>query len=209
MYRRTDAPPERPPEPKAKKPKPKKSTAKGRRRSTRQQAVESPAGSDDEDEDLAKALEASKQDAQPTVAEAAPEEQEDDGLGGAKWECIAVTLTDYNEFLATIQKTRDPNEKAMHARITKDILPVLEKRVEVQERKAAGRRRELENLEKLATAKRSSRLADKHERQREIQAVEDAERKRREDLAMAQREQRRMDKLEEVSVSCTRLNEQV
>lgn len=182
LYRRTEPPPP-PPPPKAKS-KPKKT--KGRRTSKRQKLAE-PAEDSAEDEEH-----------QSTLEVETKAEDVDDGLGGAKWECIAVSLVEYNTFLDTIRKSRDPDEKVLFKRITEDVLPVIEKRAESQERKAAQRRREMENLEKLATAKRSSRLAGKQEKQREVQLAEDAERKRREDLAMARREQDKQIMMEEV-----------
>ncbi len=122
---------------------------------------------------------------------------EDDGFGGMKWECLAVTLEDYQSFMETI-RSRDPNEKAMYKRLKEEVLPVIEKKAEEQMRRAARKQRELENLEKLARAKRSSRIADKQERRREMEQSAEAERKRLTDLAMAKKEQEKQRKLEEV-----------
>jgi hypothetical protein len=60
--------------------------------------------------------------------------------------------------------------------------------------------KELENLHKLASAKRSSRLAGKAEKQKEKDALDEAERKKLADLEMAHKEQERQRKLEEVRV---------
>jgi len=124
--------------------------------------------------------------------------EEDDGLGGAKWECIAITYEEYKSFLESIQKSRDPDEKVLHKRLTLEVLPIIEKRAEAQARKLAARQRELQTLEKMATAKRSSRIASRTEKQKEIEDAEEAERKRIADLAMAKREQAKQHKLEEV-----------
>ena len=51
-------------------------------------------------------------------------------------------------------------------------------------------------MQKLATAKRSSRIADKMEKQKAIQQAEEAERKHQADLDMAHREQDRQEKLD-------------
>ncbi len=59
-------------------------------------------------------------------------------------------------------------------------------------------------MEKLATAKRSSRIAGKAERQKEEAEAAEAERKRQSDLAMAKKEQERLNKLERVSATCRR-----
>jgi len=129
-------------------------------------------------------------------------EDVDDGLGGAKWVCIAVSHEEYKAFLETIQKSRDPDEKVLYKRITSDVLPIIEKRAEAQERKAAARRREMENIEKLATAKRSSRISARVEKQKEVQDAEEADRKKRSDLIMAKREQEKQSNLEHVSGQC-------
>lgn len=121
---------------------------------------------------------------------------EDDGLGGMKWECLAITLGDLNRFVASIVKSRDPNEKILRTRITEDLLPLLEKQEEARKRKAAQKERELLNLEKLATAKRSSRIAGKLELQRQEEEAREAERKRQAELAMAKKEQEKWMKLE-------------
>lgn len=129
--------------------------------------------------------------------------EEDDGLGGAKWECIAITYEEYKSFLETIEKSRDPDEKVLHRRLTSEVLPIIEKRAEAQTRKLAARQRELQTLEKMATAKRSSRIASRTEKQKEIEEAEEAERKRIADLTMAKREQAKQNRLEEVRFGMT------
>ncbi|KAI2472203.1 hypothetical protein F4781DRAFT_33112 [Annulohypoxylon bovei var. microspora] len=120
-------------------------------------------------------------------------EQEDDGLGNAKWECIATNLTEVQEFLRTIQKTRDDNEKILRTTVENHLLPILEKQEESRKRKALQREKELLNLEKLAHAKRSSRLANKAEQQRlDQQAKEDEQKRRVEDAAARKEAQKRM-----------------
>jgi hypothetical protein len=123
-------------------------------------------------------------------------EDEQNNFAGFTWELIAVTLDDYSAFLNTIRKSRDDNEKVLRRRIESDVLPVIEQRAEEKARDAARRLRELENMQKLAQAKRSSRIADKMEKQKAIQQAEEAERKRLADLDMAHREQERQDKLD-------------
>lgn len=130
-------------------------------------------------------------------------ETNDEGFGGMKWECLAVTLEDYNAFLQTIRRSRDPNEKVLFSTITEKVLPVLEQQVEERQRKEARRLRELENLQKLATAKRSSRIADKLEKQKELDEAAAAERKKLAEIAMAKKEQEKMQNGVEVS-PCSR-----
>lgn len=101
-----------------------------------------------------------------------------------------------NNFLATIQKSRDPDEKILRTRLSEDLLPLLEKREESRKRKQAQKERELLNLEKLALAKRSSRIAGKQEQQRQEEEAKEAERKKQTELIMARKEQEKWMKLE-------------
>lgn len=198
LYRKTDPPP--PPEP-APKPKAKTKKAKAKGRSGRRQSKRLKVSHDEDvemEETEVDATEADGEETEVKEEEKPPEPAEDDGLGGAKWECIAITHEEYKTFLESIQKSRDPNEKVLHKRLNGEVLPIIEKRAEAQARKLAARQRELLTLEKMATAKRSSRIASRTERQREIEEAEEAERKRLADLAMAKREQAKQNKLEEV-----------
>ena len=186
LYRRTD--PGLPPLP---PPKPKANSKKGKaaaRASKRRKIVETEESANDADVDN-------------TVNEAEKEAPVDDGFGGRKWECIAITLSQYKEFLETIRKSRDPDEKALFKRVSDDVLPVIEKAEEAQQRKQQKRERELNNLQKLATAKRSSRLADKQEKEKEEQAAAEAERKKKADLAAAKEDRERQKKMEEARES--------
>jgi hypothetical protein len=120
-----------------------------------------------------------------------------DTFGGFKWECVAVTSEQYQEFLGSIEKTRDLNEKDLHLRIVEQVLPVVEKAEESHRRKMERKQRELLNVQRLSGAKRSGRLADKHERERhEREAIEAAE-KRAAELAAAHKEQERQSKMEQ------------
>ncbi|KAI3331927.1 hypothetical protein HD806DRAFT_478814 [Xylariaceae sp. AK1471] len=120
-------------------------------------------------------------------------EPEDDGLGGANWECLGVSLNDIQSFLATIRKTRDDNEKILKSAIEDHLLPILEKQEESRKRKALQREKELLNLEKLAHAKRSSRIASKAEQQKlQENAREEEEKRRREEIAAKKAEQKRL-----------------
>lgn len=135
-------------------------------------------------------------------------ETEDNGFGGRKWECLAVTLGEYQEFLESIRKSKDHDEKALHNRLTKEVLPVIEKLEEDRQKKIARRERELMNLEKLATAKRSSRIAGKQEREREEQEAAAAERQRQIDLAAAKKDAERQKHMEEARESRMMTREQ-
>lgn len=181
MYRRTDPAPPAPPKSKAKS-KPKANKARGTRASKRQKHSPEP-----EEEEVEEA-----------VAVQEPGTVEDDGLGGMKWECICITLEDYRDYLSNIRRSRDPNEKILYKRLEEEVIPVMEGLAEEQARKQARKARELENLQKLATAKRSSRISARVEKQKEVEEVEAAERRRQEELAMAKAEQAKQKKLEEV-----------
>ncbi|KAL6706497.1 hypothetical protein ACN47E_005436 [Coniothyrium glycines] len=175
MYRLTDAPP--PPPAKAKA-KPKKS--KGSRASKRQK-VSTPVPEEDVEEES-------------TYDQHGHEP--DNGLGGKKWECLCVTLEDYQEYMNGIRKSRDPNEKILYKRLEEDVIPVMLNIAEEQARKQARKAKELENMQKLAMAKRSSRISSRLEKQREVEEAEGTERRRQAELEAAQAEQRRQQKLE-------------
>ncbi|KAI4641595.1 hypothetical protein J4E93_007692 [Alternaria ventricosa] len=193
MYRMTDPPP--PPEPtkaKAKsKAKPKKS--RGSRASKRQKAS-TPEPEEVEEEEQANDEQQSQ--------------EVDDGLGGKKWECICVTLEDYQEYMSSIRKSRDPNEKVLYKRLQEDVMPVMEGLAEEQAKKQARKMKELENMQKLATAKRSSRISSRLEKQKEVEEAEAAERRRQEELAMAKAEQEKQKKMEEAQDSRRMTREQ-
>ncbi|KAJ4367383.1 hypothetical protein N0V83_006965 [Neocucurbitaria cava] len=191
MYRLTDPPP--PPAPQKAKSKAKSKKSKGRRASKRQK-------------------QSTPEPEEPSEDEEAPGDQQveeiDDGLGGKKWECVCVTLEDYHEYMTSIRKSRDPNEKILYKRLQEDVIPVMENLAEEQARKQARKMRELENMQKLAMAKRSSRISSRLEKQKEVEEAESAERKRQAELAMAQAEQERQTKLEEAHDSRRMTREQ-
>ncbi|KAF1989432.1 hypothetical protein K402DRAFT_411025 [Aulographum hederae CBS 113979] len=187
LYRRTDAP--LPPEPKAKPKNKKKPKARGSRASKRRRVTRAVAESSDEEEHAEQAEEKTEEPA------------EEDTFGGMKWELIAITLEEYQSFLETIRKSRDPNEKALFKTITEDSLNVIKAEAEKQQQREAKRMKELENMQKLATAKRSSRLAAKSERQKEIEEAEAAERKHAEELAAAKKQQEQQAKLDQARLN--------
>jgi len=115
-----------------------------------------------------------------------------------KWECICITLEDYQEYLTSIRKSRDQNEKNLYKRIEEEIIPELARVAEDQARKEARKMKELETLQKLANAKRSSRISARLEKQKEVDHAEETERRRKTELAMAKAEQEKQRKIEEV-----------
>lgn len=133
---------------------------------------------------------------------------EEDGFGGRKWECIAVTLGEYNELLESIKKSKHPDEKALCKRISEDVLPVIEKDEESKQRRQARKERELMNMEKLAGAKRSSRLASKFETERMQREAAEAEQKRKADIAAALAHEEKQKKMEEARESRMMTREQ-
>lgn len=176
MYRRTDPPPPKP-KPKS-KPKRGKTTRAGKRRKL---SSPNPGSAGDEDENH-------------VVEE--PNTQ-DEGLGGMKWECVCVTMEDYTGFLEAIRHSKDPNEKDMYQRLQRDVMPVIKRRVEEQQREEVRRQKEREIEQKLLSAKRSTRISAKMEKRKEEEEAAEAERKRQADLAMAKKEQERQRKMEE------------
>ncbi|CAI6245617.1 unnamed protein product [Periconia digitata] len=178
MYRRTE-----PSQPKP-KPKSKSRKSKAKRRKVAASDTEEPAEAEDE----------SKED--------------DDGFGGAKWECVCITLAEYQDYMAGIRRSKDENEKNLYVRLEEEILPEMSKAVEKQARKEAQRQKELETLQKLATAKRSSRISARQEKLKESEQAEEAERRRKAELAMAQAEQEKQKHMEEAQESRRQTREQ-
>ena len=193
LYRRTDPglPPPPPPKPKANSKKAKAAA----RASKRRKVAENEQSTNDAD-------------AEDTISDLQKEPTGDSGFGDRKWECLAVTLTQYQEFLDTIRKSKDPDEKILLKRISDEVLPVIEKADEAQQRRQQKKNREINNLQKLATAKRSSRLADKQEKEKEAQAAAEAEQKRKADLAAAKEDQERQKNMEEARESRMKTREQ-
>jgi PHD-finger len=104
-------------------------------------------------------------------------ERELDILGGLKWEVVARTLDEYRSFLSSIEKSKDPNEKDMRNRLIDDVMPIIEQAEEDRQKEEAKKEREREVLAKLATAKRSGRLASKAEKQKEEEEALEARRR--------------------------------
>lgn len=129
-----------------------------------------------------------------------PEDIPDDGLGGMKWECLCITLEEYQEYIKSIRRSKDPNEKVLCQRLEQKVLPQIEAAAEEKARKEARKLKELEIMSKLATAKRSSRISARVEKQRENEEAAEAERKRQAEVAMAKAEADKQRKMEEVGV---------
>jgi len=165
IYRLTEAPPPAP--------KPKKNTkkAKAAHRTSKRRRISAAVSSDAED--------AGDEESEHGV----PVEAGDDGLGGMKWECVAVTLDEVRQFLSGLKQSKDDNEKVLRDQISNHLVPILEKQEESKQRKQMQREKELLNLEKLAHAKRSSRIAGKAEQQRAQEQTREEERKKQEEEA--------------------------
>ena len=191
LYRRTE-----PPLPAAPKPKPKASSKKAqaaKRRASKRRKVEEDETPEVELED--EGISPPPEESNGTVS-GTPSGADADTLGGFKWECLAITLPDYQDFLSGLQKTRDPNEKILRDRIQEEVVPTIEAAEERQRRKIERRERELLAMEKMATAKRSTRIAGKQEKEKADQEALEAERKHAADLAAARRDQEMQDKMD-------------
>ena len=112
--------------------------------------------------------------------------EEEATFGDMNWECIAITLEEYQEFLSGIMKSRDPNEKALYKFVTTHVIPIIETAEERRRQKTLRQQRELEAFQKLATAKRSSRIAGKRQHEMEEAEARAAGERRQRDLLEAQ-----------------------
>ncbi|KAI9677263.1 MAG: hypothetical protein M1829_002605 [Trizodia sp. TS-e1964] len=177
LYRRTDPPPPPPPRPKVKA-NSKKGKAAARANKRRKLSAHADATQAEEED------------------EASAHVVENDGLGGMKWECVAVSLEDYHAYLAANRRSKDSNQIILNKNLTDDVIPIIEEQVERHKRKAAQKEKDLQNLQKLATAKRSSRIAGKKEKEREELEIAAAAQKRVLDLEMAKKQQAKMKKME-------------
>ncbi|KAF9869813.1 PHD-finger domain-containing protein [Colletotrichum karsti] len=125
--------------------------------------------------------------------ESTPSAPEEDGLGGMKWECLAVTLEEVQVLIASFLKTKDDNEKVLRDSLQEHLLPILEKQEESRKRKEQQREKELLNLAKMANAKRSSRIAGKVELQKqEEKAKSEAQVLHAQQVAARKEEQQRL-----------------
>ena len=126
-----------------------------------------------------------------------PQETGEDLFGGRKWECLAVSLSDYEEFLEGLRKSKDSEERILLKRLEKEVLPEILRAEEERQRKIRQKEKELLTQEKMAHAKRSSRIASKQEKDREAAETEAAERRKREELAEARKIMERQQKAEQ------------
>ena len=180
LYRLTEPPP--PP------PKPKKNTKKAKaalRASKRRRVLAAP--NTDINDDSGETSDAPA---------AAPAGLEDDGLGGLKWECVAVTLDDVRQFLSAAKHAKDPDEMSLRDRIELHLLPILERQEASVKRKQQQREKELLSLEKMTHAKRSSRIADRAEQRKAEEQVRGEEQKRREEEEAARKEEQKRLRME-------------
>ncbi|KAI3554762.1 PHD-finger domain-containing protein [Colletotrichum abscissum] len=154
VYRMTEPP--NPPTPKKKA-----KAAKYGSRSNKRRRLSAPNGTDHADQSVN----------EPT--DASGDTTEDTGLGSMKWECLAVSLEDVQEIIASFHKTKDDNEKVLRDQLQEHLLPILEKQEESRKRKEQQRERELLSLAKMANAKRSSRIANKAEQQKQEEKAQE------------------------------------
>lgn len=117
-------------------------------------------------------------------------------LGGMIWECVAVTLNDVQSLVNSFRKTRDGNEKTLREQLDVHLLPILEKQEESRKRRELQRQRELLSLAKMATAKRSSRIAGKVEQQKEEEKAKEEQERAQKELQTQRREEQKRLKLE-------------
>jgi len=215
LYRRSDEPPPAPSPPPKAKAKPKATPTKGKSRGTRtskRRKVE-----ETEDEEMEDVQEQTEDDVKMEEEEEAKvvngesaEAEDEPGFGftNKTWQCIAVTLEDYNNFLATIFRSRDPNEKHLRKMIEERIIPLMEERAERLQQQKLAELRKMEIQASMATAKRSGRLAAKQERDKEEQDKRDVEEKRKQELREAHEEQERIKRAEDGHESRRQTREQ-
>ncbi|KAG8164813.1 hypothetical protein KVR01_005088 [Diaporthe batatas] len=121
---------------------------------------------------------------------------DEDPMGGATWECIAITLDEVRRCIEPFKKTKDPNERILREQIEGHLVPILEKQEESRKRKMIQREKELLSLQKMAHAKRSSRLAGKAEQRRHEEVEREEREKRQAEEAAARKAEEERIKME-------------
>ncbi|KAL1954358.1 hypothetical protein VTO42DRAFT_1385 [Malbranchea cinnamomea] len=179
LYRRTDPPI---PPPKPAKPKANSKRARALARAARKRKLAESNGIKEED--------------QGPKDKGTEDDSAQDPSQDYKWECIAVTLAEYQAFVKSLEKTKDPNEKILRDRLVKDVLPVIQQSEEAQQKKIQRREKELITLQKLANAKRSSRLAEKQERERRAREAAEEERRREAERIAELKKQEEQERIE-------------
>lgn len=184
LYRITTAPPPAAP------PKKTSQKAKAAARAAKRRRVAATAAADSTNDEA--------DNASGTEENGGPVEQdeEEDPLGGANWECVAITLEEVRNFIEPLKKSKDPNEKVLRSQIEEHMLPLLEKQEESRKRKMIQRERELLNLEKMAHAKRSSRIAGRAEQLKQEELERQEREKRQAEEAAARKEEQKRLKME-------------
>ncbi|KAL4910681.1 hypothetical protein BDW74DRAFT_141642 [Aspergillus multicolor] len=177
LYRRTD-PPLPPPKPAKSKTKTKRKSARAVRASKRRKVASTEYDEEEEEDNSELNVDV------------------ENPYASMKWECIAITLEDYQKFLDSLRNTRDADEKDLRDSIENQVLPIIEQEQAAQERQKVKREKELVNLQLLAGAKRSSRLAQKSEKEKQEREAIEAAQKREEDLAAARKEEERLKKMQ-------------
>jgi hypothetical protein len=122
--------------------------------------------------------------------------KEEDELGGMKWECVAVSLEEVNQFLDSIKKTTNANERILRDQIQDHLVPILASLEERRKKREREREREMLNLAKLANAKRSSRIANRVEHQKQEEVAREEEQKRLVEEAAARKAEQLRRKME-------------
>ncbi|OAA61146.1 phd finger domain protein [Niveomyces insectorum RCEF 264] len=190
VYRLTEPPP--PPA------KPKRNTQKARaaaRRSSKRRRISSSALDNAADSGANDSM-SQVDEEQAMVSNLQEGNDADCGLGGMKWECVAATLDELRHFLTTISGKKDANERVLRDKIVQHLLPILEQLEEKRLRRQREREREMLNLAKMANAKRSSRIASRHEQQKQEEALREEELRRHRELEIQRKEEQKRRKLE-------------
>ncbi|KAI1980875.1 hypothetical protein LOZ53_006127 [Ophidiomyces ophidiicola] len=113
-----------------------------------------------------------------------------------KWECIAITLVEYRSFVESLRKSKDPDEQILRDRLVDQVIPTIEKAEEAQQKKIQRKEKELVNLQKLATAKRSSRIASRQEKERQETFAAEEAKKREAERISTKKQQQLQEKIE-------------
>ncbi|KAF2859843.1 hypothetical protein K470DRAFT_91385 [Piedraia hortae CBS 480.64] len=97
------------------------------------------------------------------------------GFTEETFSCVAITLAEYDELIEKWAKSRNDNEKELRRQLATTVRPLIVEAMEERSARAAKKLRQQDMEAQKATAKRSSRLADKAEKARREKEMREAE----------------------------------
>lgn len=155
------------------------------------------------DEDGEEEAEAEPEEEETKVGTETPEEHEyisysealgrDTPVDKIKWECVCVSLADWETFIESLRNSRESYDKMFYKYLKNDLLPVLREHEEKRVRDTWAREKQREIAKLVLNRKRSSRIEEK-QIQQQLRAEEEKrnaeEQRKRIEIRRREREDR-------------------